>query len=148
MEVILLQDVPALGKSGQKVDVKKGYGRNFLIPQGWAVSATPGAGKQAAAEAAVRLKSIQQQKEKAEGLARQLEQITCMIEVSVGAQGKLHGAVTAADIAEDLTRQGIPVDRHQVEMEKPLTSPGEAQVSVRLHPQVRVSVRVSILSKK
>lgn len=147
MNVILVQDVDRLGKSGEKVRVKDGYGRNFLIPQGWAIPATRGAGNQALAQAAARVRAAQLKKGKASELAQQLSELTCTIEVSLGAQGKLHGAVTAADIAQALGRQGIALDKHQIDLEKPLTILGDTQVPVHLHPGVKASIRVSLVSK-
>lgn len=147
MEIILLQDVARVGKSGQKVTVKDGHGRNLLIPQGLAIMATRGAGKQVQAQVAARMKAVQVRKEKAETLAKQMEQVHCTVEVSVGEQGKLHGAVTSADIARALAKQGISVDKHQVALERAITVPGDTQVVVRLHPEVKVSIRVSVVPK-
>lgn len=147
MKVILLQDMDRLGKTGDAVTVKDGYGRNFLLPQGWAVAATRGAGVKAQAAQATRLRGLQMQKEKAQELARRLAEISCQIPASVGEQGKLHGSVTGADIAQALGALGIPVKKQQIGLERPLTHLGLVEVPIRLHPQVRTTVRVSIVSK-
>ncbi len=146
MEVILLQEVRALGKPGQKLSVKDGYARNFLIPRGLAAPATPGAGSAAESLQNARLRSLEMAKEKAEELARKLEQATCRFSVSAGDQGKIHGSVTASDIAEELDKQGIPLEKHQIQLERSLTHLGEFAVPVRLHPEVKAAVRV-ILEK-
>lgn len=145
MEIILLADVERLGAAGQKVTVKDGYARNFLLPQGKAVPATAGSQHQQQQRAQAQLRAAQQQKEKAVALAGQLEKASCRIPAAVGERGKLHGAITAADIAETLRQQGIELDRHQIELERPLTQVGEFPVEVRLHPDVRVSLRVAIV---
>lgn len=147
MKVILLQDVDRLGKAGDRLTVKDGYGRNFLVPQGLAMTATRGATTQAQNAQAARLRGLQMQKEKAEELARRLTELTCEIPVSVGEQGKLHGSVTGGDIALALAAQGISVEKHQIELDRPLTQLGSSEVHIRLHPQVRAAVQVSLVSK-
>ena len=147
MKVVLLQDVDRLGQAGDRLTVKDGYGRNFLVPQGLAMPATRGAGVQALATQAARLRGLQLKKEKAQELAQRLGSLSCEILVSVGAQGKLHGSVTGGDIAQALAAQGIPVEKHQIELERPLTHLGLAEVPIRLHPEIRAAVRVFLVSK-
>lgn len=147
MKIILLQDVDRLGKAGEKVTVKDGYGRNFLVPRGLAISATRGAGAQAQASQAAKARSLQTQKEKAEELAGRLSQVCCEISVAVGKQDKLHGSVTGSDIARALSAQGFSVEKHQIKLDRPLTHLGQVEVPLRLHPQVRAAVRVSVLAK-
>ena len=147
MKVILLQDVEPLGKSGTQVTVKDGYGRNFLLPRGLAMSATRGAGVKAQAAQAARLRTLQTQRAKAEELARRLTEVSCQISASVGEQGKLHGSVTGGDIAQALSALGIPIQKQQIKLDRPLTHLGPAEVSIRLHPEVRTTVRISIVSK-
>ncbi len=146
-EVILLADVARLGSAGQKASVKNGYARNFLFPQGLAVPATAGSNTQQQQRRQAQLRAAQAQKERALELARRIEAALCTIPAAVGAQGKLHGAVTAADIAEALRSQGIELEKHQIEMERPLTQLGEFPVPVRLHPDVRASVRVAVVQQ-
>ena len=146
MEIILTQDVQALGKAGQRITVKDGYARNFLIPRGRAVPASPGAGSAAEVRRNTLIRSAEWAKAKAEELARKLAGAACGFAVSVGDQGKLHGAVTASDIVRELGRQGIPLEKHQIQLDRSLTQLGEHPVPVRLHPDVKASVRV-ILTK-
>ena len=146
MEVLLTRDVARVGKSGQKVTVKDGFGRNYLIPRGLAISATPGAGSAAQAQHAARLRTAEMAREKALEVGRRLAEIRCEIAVSVGDQGKLHGAVTAAHIAQELRNQGVSLEKQQIHLERSLTHPGEYPVTVRLHPEVKATLRV-ILTK-
>ena len=145
MEVILLQEVRPLGKAGQKISVKDGYARNFLIPRGLAAPATRSAGAAADSLVKARLRSAEMAKEKAEELARKLSEAACRFTVSVGEQGKLHGSVTASDIVEELRKQGIPLEKHQIQLERSLTHLGEVAVPVRLHPEVKASARVLLV---
>ena len=147
MKVVLLQDVDRLGKAGDRLTVKDGYGRNFLVPKGLAMPATRGAGLQAQNAQAVRLRGLRLKKEKAQELAQRLSALSCEISVSVGEQGKLHGSVTGGDIAQALAAQGIPVEKHQIELERPLTHLGLVEVPIRLHPEIRAAVRISLVSK-
>ena len=146
MEVLLLQEVHRLGKAGQKVSVKDGYGRNFLIPRGMAVAATHGAGSAAKGRIAAQLRTAEMAREKAAELGRKLAEATCAIAVSVGEQGKLHGAVTASDVAKALEKQGIALEKHQIQMERSLTHLGEYPIQVRLHPEIKAILRV-VLTK-
>ncbi len=146
MDVVLLKDVQGIGKTGQTVSVKDGYGRNLLIPRGWAVSASAGAAAQAKAQQVVQQRTAQVNRQRAEEIARRIEAAPCVITVPVGDQGKLHGAVTSSGIASSLQKQGLEVDKQQILLEKPLAQLGEYAVPVRLHPDVKATVRV-ILSK-
>lgn len=147
MKIILLRDVDRLGKAGDKRTVKDGYGRNFLVSQGLAISASRGAGAQAQASQAAQLRSLQRQRGKAQELAQRLAQLTCEIPVTVGEQGKLHGSVTGGDIAQALAACGVSVEKHQIRLDRPLTHLGQVEVPIRLHAQVRAAVRVSIIPK-
>lgn len=145
MDVILLKDVERLGTSGQKVTVKDGFGRNFLVPQGWAVAAT--AAHRAASQATLvaRQRGSQLMKEKAQRLAQQISSIVCTFQVMVGDQGKLHGAITAGDIEQQAASQGISLDRHQIVLPSPLTKLGEFPIPVKLHPDVTATLQVKIV---
>jgi large subunit ribosomal protein L9 len=146
MEVVLLKDLQGIGKTGQTVSVKDGYGRNMLIPRGWAVAATAGAAAQAKAREVVQQRNAQINRQRAEEIASRIEASPCIIAVPVGDQGKLHGAVTSAGIATSLKRLGLEIEKHQILLEKPLAQLGEYAVPVRLHPEVKTTVRV-IISK-
>lgn len=145
MEVILTKEVPRLGKVGQKLSVKDGFGRNYLIPRGLAVAATQGFGSAARAHRLAQLRAAERVKEKATELGRRLAEARCEISVSVGEQGKLHGSVTPSDVVEALEKQGITLEKHQIQMERPLTHPGEYPIAVRLHPGVKATIRVILI---
>lgn len=148
MDVILLADVARLGQAGQKVSVKPGYGRNFLLPQGLAAPATAGTGAQAQQRIQAQTRAVKAAKERAQELGRRIEAVECSVAASVGEQGKLHGAVTAADIIDALKEQGIELDKRQIDLERPLTQAGEHSVTARLSADVHVSFKVVIVPKQ
>ncbi len=147
MEVILLQDLDRLGKAGSRVTVKDGYARNFLFPQGLGLRASAASQAYAQNLLASQARGHFLQKEKAAGLAQRLKEISCTIPVAVGAQGKLHGAVTALNIASALREQGIELDKHQLKLKEPITQLGTFSIEVKLHPEVTAWVKVSVARK-
>jgi large subunit ribosomal protein L9 len=144
MEVILKDDVANLGHRGDVVKVADGYGRNFLLPKKLAMEATAGNRavieqlKQAAVRRAVR------EKADAEALSLQLEKLALVFERKVGEKEHLFGSVTAGDIAQELERQGIAIDRRKVQLEEPLRQLGEFHVPLKLYREVTAHVRVNV----
>ncbi len=144
MKLILKEDVEKLGSAGDLVDVKPGYGRNYLIPQGKGVLATPGAIRQfehLKREAALRAElSVEAAKE----LAQQLETTSVTIPVTVGEDDKIHGTVTNIQVAEALEERDILVDRRKITLDQDIKSLGEYTATVEvlgeLKPQVKVWV--------
>lgn len=147
MEVILLKEVGHLGVAGQAVTVKDGYARNFLIPRGLALVATASHRAQVESLQAARARQAQAREKNALDLSRRLSEISLTLSVTVGDQGKLHGAVTAGDILEALGKRGIALEKHQVVLENPLTQLGSYEVLVRIHPEVSSSLKVQIVRK-
>jgi len=143
--VILLEIVEKLGTAGDRVTVAGGYARNFLIPQGLAVEATPGnlrALTQIKARAAKRHdRVLQEAREKAE----RLTSVTLTFPRAAGEQDRLFGSVTALDIAEGLAKEGVPVDRRRIALPEPIKALGEFRVPVRLHGDVSAEVRVTVV---
>ncbi|MDI3280314.1 MAG: 50S ribosomal protein L9 [Bacillota bacterium] len=149
MKVILRQDVPSLGRKGAVVELSEGYGRNYLLPRGLAVEATP-----------ANLKALEQQEKAAQqrearaeaearALAAELASRQVVIPVRVGEGGKLFGAVTAKDIAEAISAAGGPtIDRRKFELPEPLRTLGSFQVPVRLHPQVSLTLTVVLVEQE
>ena len=144
IEVILREDVASLGKTGELVRVKPGYARNYLLPHGLAFEATEGNKKRIAAE--TRAKSVRNQAERteAERFAATLGGVTLSLTGKAGEEGKLFGSITAQDIADALAAQGQQVDRRRIELEHPIKTLGHHTVAVRLHPEVRAEVHVSV----
>ena len=147
MEIILTQDVSPLGKAGQKVTVKDGYARNFLFPKGLALSATAGVRTQMEALRAAQIRQSEMQEARAQELASRVGKVSCTIQVPVGEQGKLHGAVTSGDILNALKGQGLVLEKHQIILDSPIHSLGEFEVPIRLHPRVSVSIKLSVVRK-
>jgi large subunit ribosomal protein L9 len=147
MKLILTQEVTGLGAPGDVVEVKNGYGRNYLVPRGYAVAWTKGGEKQVAAirnaRAAREIRSL----EEAQQVRARLESTTVTVPARAGANGRLFGAVTTADVAEAVAKVGGPkVDRRKVELSQPIKSLGDYTVLVRLHSEVQAKVPVSVVA--
>jgi large subunit ribosomal protein L9 len=145
MKIVLRQDVPKLGEAGAVKEVSNGYARNFLIPQGMAVLATPGEVKTAEHNAAVKARKVAKQEEQSQALAARIDGQRLEFTARSGEGGRLYGSITAGDIAERLSAAvGEEIDRRKVELAEPIRSLGEHHVVVhligRLRPQVTVNV--------
>lgn len=140
MEIILKTDIKGLGYKNDLVEVKPGYGRNFLIPQGFAILAT-GSSKKVLAEnikqAAHKAEKI---KTEAEGIATKLEAMTLEIKAKIGDSGKIFGKVTTLQIADALAVQGIAIDRKKISINVPVDGAGEFAAEVDLHREVKTHV--------
>ncbi len=145
MQVLLLKDVPNLGKAGTVKNVADGYARNYLFPKKLAVPATPEAMKQAEAIRQAAMRKQQRIEEAAETLAKELEAVTLTFKAKAGESGKLYGSVTAAHIAEALSaKMGMEFDKRKIDLEDSLKELGTHQVRIKLAPTVTASVRVVI----
>ncbi|MFQ5549842.1 MAG: 50S ribosomal protein L9 [Gemmatimonadales bacterium] len=144
MEVILRQDVPNLGLAGEIVKVKSGYGRNHLIPHGLAFPATAGNKKKVEAEAKQRAAKSAAMKGDAEIIASGLQEVTLTFTAKVGDADKLFGSITSADIAARLAEQGHTVDKRNIMLPEPIKSLGDRLVTIKLHPEVVVEIRVAV----
>ncbi len=148
MDVILLDRLPKLGDIGDKVSVKPGYARNFLIPKGKAVPATPENVALVEARRAELEKAAREAREAAIARSEQLIQLKVTIARRAGAEGKLFGSVGTADIAQAITEAGVPVERHEVRLsEGPLRTVGEHEVVIHLHSEVEVPVKITIVAE-
>ena len=145
MEVILREDVKSLGKAGDLVRVKPGYGRNYLLPSGLAYEATEGNKKRIAAETRARSTRAEAERTDAQAQAARLGAVELTITGKAGEEGKLFGSVTASDIAEALAAKGFEVDRRRIELDQPIKSLGRHTVGVRLHADVRAEIRVDVV---
>jgi large subunit ribosomal protein L9 len=144
MKVILTADLPHVGKGGQVVEVANGYGRNYLIPQGFAILATPGNERSLAQQQKARLTREAKNKAEAEALAAQLQALSLSIAKKTGEGERLYGSVTSMDIADLLKARGIALDRRRIVLDTPLKTLGTHKVPVRLHPEVVAEVEVSV----
>jgi large subunit ribosomal protein L9 len=145
IEVILREDVKALGKAGELVKVKPGYARNFLLPKGLAFEATEGNKKRIAAESKARTSRLAAERGEAESLAAKLGALVVELRGKAGEEGKLFGSITSADIAAALARMGVEIDKRKVELEHHIKTLGEHIVAVRLHPEVHAEVKVNVV---
>ncbi|MBV9379267.1 MAG: 50S ribosomal protein L9 [Streptosporangiaceae bacterium] len=145
MKLILTQEVGGLGAPGDVVDVARGYGRNYLIPRGFAMQWTRGAEKQI--DLIKRARSVREIRglEDAKAAAGQLESLSVRMRRRAGANGRLFGSVGPADIAAAVRAAGGPeLDRRRIEVPDPIKTVGSHQVRVRLHPEVSASVEIEI----
>jgi large subunit ribosomal protein L9 len=144
MKVILTKEVLGLGDPGEVVEVKNGYARNYLVPQGVAMMATK---KNMAAVEAERKRILASQAKEAERVAAEaaaLQKIAVTIVTRAGEGGKLYGSVTNMDIARALAEAGCEVDRRRILLEAPIKRLGEYVVKVKLHPQVVVDIKLTV----
>ena len=144
MEVILVQDVEKLGKAGDRVKVRDGYSRNFLIPRHLAVPVTEGGLKFLEAKKKQAEEKRLQEMEQAKRLAERIQQWACVMKAKVGAEGKLFGSITRQDLKVALAKEGFEVDRRKIDLYEPIHQVGEYQVRLRLHPEVEVQLKVIV----
>jgi len=147
MKVILRETVSNLGTAGDVVDVKPGYGRNYLLPKKMAVLATTGNIRQIEHEKRVALAQQAKLKASATELAKRLAAVELTIARRVGEQDKLFGSVTAIDIAEQLEPMNLGVERRQIHLEEPIKSIGTFEVPVRLHHDVTQVIKVNVVAQ-
>jgi len=145
MKVIFLQDVKGQGKKGEIKDVAEGDARNFLIPRGLAQAATEGALKSIGQMKAAENKRKEKAREEAQALAEKLADMTLVIKAKAGENGRLFGAVTNKQIAEELEKQGFRIDKRQIELDEPIRTLGVTRVTLRLYPEVKGELNVHIV---
>lgn len=147
MEVILLEKVDNLGNIGDKVRVRPGYGRNFLLPKGKATLATPENVAELEAHRAELERKQAQELAAAQARGAQLEAVTLRLTAKAGTEGKLFGSLGTIDIAEACTAAGVPVERSEVRLpDGPLRLLGEHEIEVHLHADVTVKVRAEVVA--
>jgi large subunit ribosomal protein L9 len=148
IQVILKEDVPNLGRSGELVSVKPGYGRNYLIPQGLAMAAT----RKNVAEMDHHRKAIEAQAAKlrkdAESVAARLSGAAITLERQVGEEGKLFGSVNSRDIEEALAAQGHKVDRRKIVLHDPIKTLGDHTVEIKVARDVAAQIKVTVAAKQ
>jgi large subunit ribosomal protein L9 len=149
VQVILLQKVANLGNIGDRVKVRSGFGRNFLLPQGKATLATPENVARFEARRAELEKAAREHLESAGERAVALKDFKLTIHAKAGTEGKLFGSIGTADIAEAVTKAGFKIERSEVRLSTgPLRSVGEHLVNLHLHADVDVPLAVSIVAEE
>ena len=147
MQVILTQDVENLGKAGELVSVRPGYGRNYLVPRGLAVSATVRNKNRLDHEKAVIERRVTKERAGATELANRINGITLQFERMVGEDEKLFGSVTNRDITDQLKKAGIEIDHRWVQLDAPVKALGKYETSVRLAAGVIAMLKFWVVGK-
>jgi large subunit ribosomal protein L9 len=146
MKLILTQEVTGLGTSGDTVEVKGGYGRNYLLPRGLAIKATRGAEKQVESLRRARASREVRSLEEAQALAARLGNLTVRVPARAGAEGRLFGRVTTADVVAAVTAAGGPeLDRRRIDLPSSIKTTGEHTITVRVHPEVTTPLRIDVV---
>ena len=146
-KLILTQEVTGLGSSGDTVEVKGGYARNYLLPRGLAIQATRGAEKQVESLRRARAARDVRSLEEAQSVAGQLANLTVTLPARSGDGGRLFGRSTTADVAAAVTAAGGPeLDRRRIELPSSIKSLGTHTVTVRVHPEVTVPVTLDVVA--
>jgi large subunit ribosomal protein L9 len=145
MKLILTQEVSGLGAPGDVVEVKDGYGRNFLIPRGFGIRWTRGGERTVDSIKAARATREVRDLDHAREIKTKLEGTTFQLPVRAGAGGRLFGAVTVGDIAEAISGAGAPVDKRRIIVGNPIKSLGTHQVTVKVHDDVDAVVNVNVV---
>jgi large subunit ribosomal protein L9 len=144
MKLILREDVPNLGRGGELVEVKPGYGRNFLLPHGLAVAANPKNVRELDHQKKLAEAKAAKMKASAEAVAKRISDTPVALKRKVGEQDKLYGSVTALDIVEALGARGLQLDRRLIDLSEPIKTLGDFEVPVKLHRDVVGKVKVKV----
>ncbi len=147
MKVVLRADVPNVGNKGDVLDVADGYARNFLVPRGLALQASKGAVAQAVSMRRAREQREARERGSAEDLAARLTPEVITVSAKAGAEGRLFGSVTAADVVAAVESQtGVALDRRKLHLEEPIKALGRHEVPVRLHSAVELRLAVEVVA--
>ncbi len=145
MKIILLQDVENLGDEGDIVTVKAGYGRNYLIPKGWARIATEGAVKARREEMRQQVRKRAQQRDNADLFKKEIEKVEVVIEAKVGEENRIFGTVTPQQVALKLATQGFNIDRRHVRLNEDIRLIGVYTATVKLHAEVEAQLKIRVV---
>ena len=148
MKVILKEDIPKLGRMGQTVDVARGYGRNYLIPQGKAIVATSKNLKALEHERMLIQRKAELARKEAEGLAEKISGVTLSLSRKVVEEDKLYGSVSVSDISQALQEAGVEIERKLIKLEEPIKSLGEFKVPIKVHDNVTAEVTIQVLKEE
>ncbi len=147
MKLILREDVEKLGDSGEIVEVKAGYGRNYLIPQGKAMMATEGALKRVERMKEQAERRAELTIEKAQEMAERLETTSVTIPVAVGEDERIHGSVTTQDIADALAERDINIDKRKITLDQDIKTLGEYTATISLISEIKAQIKVWVVKE-
>lgn len=146
MKVILRKDMKGTGQRNEVVNVAEGYARNYLLPKGLAVEATPGNLQDLARKKKSQDKKQAEELQQAQKLGAQLEKVALTIPVKTGEGGRLFGSISNRDIGEVLEKEkGLKVDKRKIEMEGTIKELGTYPIVIKLHPEVNVTIEVQVV---
>lgn len=144
MKVILKQDVAGQGKKGDVLNVNDGYARNYLLARGLATEATAGGlneiKRQQDAAAAVKA----QERADAKALAEKIKAVNITVPVKSGENGKIFGSVTSKEIAEELQKQGLPVDKKMLVLRDPIKQTGNYEIEIKIYPEISAKLKLTV----
>jgi large subunit ribosomal protein L9 len=147
MEVILKEDVAKLGSRGEVVRVSEGYGRNYLLPRKLAIEANAANKTVIEQMKAAAVRHQAKEKSDAELLAKQFDGVSLQFTRRAGENGQLFGSVTSADMAHELERRGLKIERRKINLDEPLKALGDFAVPIKLHREVSTTVKVTIVKE-
>ncbi|MGW8207970.1 MAG: 50S ribosomal protein L9 [Syntrophobacteria bacterium] len=147
MKVILKEDIPKLGRMGQTVQVARGYGRNYLIPQGKAIQATSKNMKALEHERMLIQRKADLARKEAEGLAGKIRGLTLTLTRKVVEEDKLYGSVSVSDISQALEEAGVEIERKLIKLDEPIKSLGEFKVSIKVYHDVTAELTVQVVKE-
>ncbi|CAN5715823.1 50S ribosomal protein L9 [soil metagenome] len=148
MQIILRERMENLGDAGEIVDVKKGFARNYLIPQGLAYEASDTNVRRIERERNLSVARSAEELAGARARAGSIEAISLTFNARAGQEGRLFGSITSADIADRLEEQGVSIDRRQIELDEPIKALGVFSVPIRLHSEVRPEIKVWVIKEE
>ena len=143
-QVILKEKIEGLGAEADVVKVRAGYARNYLVPQGKAFEATKANLRHVEALKSSRAQREAEELEVAQGLATKISKLAPKFSLSTGQGGKAFGSVTSIDIHKKLEEAGIEVDRHTIQLDKPIKTSGKSDIEIKLHPQVSAQLTITV----
>ncbi|MEZ0535700.1 50S ribosomal protein L9 [Caldicellulosiruptoraceae bacterium PP1] len=145
MKVVLLQDIKGVGKKDEIIEVSDGYARNYLFPKKLAIEATEGVQSHIKGKKEAEQKKKEKELQKAQELAKRIEEISLILKVKSGESGKLFGSITNKEIAEELKKQfKIDIDRKKIEIDNPIKIVGNYTVEVKVYPTVVAKLKVNV----
>ena len=148
MTLLLKEDVDGLGFCGDEVEVKDGYGRNFLVPKGKALLATPNNLKAFNHQKRIVHSKVKKVTAIAQGVADKISRATLQTKKKMGEGGKMFGSVTGQEISDLLKANGIEVDRRKIQIQEPIKKVGEYSIPVKLHPEVTAEIKLAVEGEK